>query len=442
MPFDLVICGATVISSSGSELVDVAVSNGKIEGIGDFAKVDAAEIVDASGLFLMPGAIDTQVHFREPGLTQKEDIASGSLAAICGGVTGFLEMPNTKPETTNPFALADKISRATGRSWSNFGFFVGASPTNAEMLGEYEVLPGTPGIKIFVGSSTGDLLVDKEEDLLRVLQHGHKRVAVHSEDEQRNRERKALISANPHANEHPFLRDAESAVMSTKRLIRLCEETGRPVHILHISTADELPLIADAKRRWLPITCEVTPQHLWFAAPECYEKLGSKAQMNPPLRSVEHREALWRALDSGLFDVFGSDHAPHTVEEKSLPYPQSPSGMPGVETILPVLLTFAAQGRITYETIVRMFCEVPASLYSIEGKGRIEVGLDADLVLVDPLRRYTVDQSVLHSKCGWSPYDGEEFIGSIQSVYLAGKLASFEGEPVGEPMGQWWRFGN
>ena len=245
MPFDLVICGATVISSSGSELVDVAVSNGKIEGIGDFAKVDAAEIVDASGLFLMPGAIDTQVHFREPGLTQKEDIASGSLAAICGGVTGFLEMPNTKPETTNPFALADKISRATGRSWSNFGFFVGASPTNAEMLGEYEVLPGTPGIKIFVGSSTGDLLVDKEEDLLRVLQHGHKRVAVHSEDEQRNRERKALISANPHANEHPFLRDAESAVMSTKRLIRLCEETGRPVHILHISTADELPLMAD-----------------------------------------------------------------------------------------------------------------------------------------------------------------------------------------------------
>ena len=422
--------------------MDVAVSNGKIEGIGDFAKVDAAEIVDASGLFLMPGAIDTQVHFREPGLTQKEDIASGSLAAICGGVTGFLEMPNTKPETTNPFALADKISRATGRSWSNFGFFVGASPTNAEMLGEYEVLPGTPGIKIFVGSSTGDLLVDKEEDLLRVLQHGHKRVAVHSEDEQRNRERKALISANPHANEHPFLRDAESAVMSTKRLIRLCEETGRPVHILHISTADELPLIADAKRRGLPITCEVTPQHLWFAAPECYEKLGSKAQMNPPLRSVEHREALWRALDSGLFDVFGSDHAPHTVEEKSLPYPQSPSGMPGVETILPVLLTFAAQGRITYETIVRMFCEVPASLYSIEGKGRIEVGLDADLVLVDPLRRYTVDQSVLHSKCGWSPYDGEEFIGSIQSVYLAGKLASFEGEPVGEPMGQCLRFGN
>ena len=211
---------------------------------------------------------------------------------------------------------------------------------------------------------------------------------------------------------------------------------------MHISTADELPLIADAKRRGLPITCEVTPQHLWFAAPECYEKLGSKAQMNPPLRSVEHREALWRALDSGLFDVFGSDHAPHTVEEKSLPYPQSPSGMPGVETILPVLLTFAAQGRITYETIVRMFCEVPASLYSIEGKGRIEVGLDADLVLVDPLRRYTVDQSVLHSKCGWSPYDGEEFIGSIQSVYLAGKLASFEGEPVGEPMGQCLRFGN
>lgn len=441
MGYDLVICGATVVSPLGMESLDVAITDGKIEAVGDLASVDADEVVKAHGLYMMPGAIDTQVHFREPGLEQKEDLASGSLAAICGGVTAFLEMPNTKPETTTPEALADKIARASGRCWSNFGFFFGATPNNASSLDQYESLPGTPGVKIFVGSSTGDLLVDKEDDLRRVLLHGHKRVAVHSEDEARNRERKALISDSPHAREHPFLRDAESARLSTERLIRLCEETGRPVHILHLSTADELPLIADAKRRGLPITCEVTPQHLWFAAPECYEKLGTRAQMNPPVRSREHRDALWKALDEGLFDVFGSDHAPHTREEKDQPYPKSPSGMPGVETILPALLTFAAQGRISYETLVKMFCWTPAELYSIQGKGRIEIGYDADIILFDPQKRWIVDEKQLHSKAGWSPYDGEEFIGKVQSVYLAGRLASFEGEPVGDPMGRCLVFG-
>lgn len=441
MAFDLVVRGATLLSATGLYLADIAVSGGKVEGVGDFATADADEIVDASGLFLMPGAIDTQVHFREPGLTHKEDLATGSLAAICGGVTCFLEMPNTKPETTTPEALADKVTRAIGRSWSNFGFFFGATPSNAPNLAEYENLPGTPGIKIFVGSSTGDLLVDEEDDLRTVLRSGEKRVAVHSEDEARNRARKALLSDHPHAREHPFLRDAESARLSTAKLIRLCAETRRPIHILHISTADELPLIADAKKEGLPITCEVTPQHLWFAAPECYEKLGSKAQMNPPLRSEEHRSALWKALGEGLFDVFGSDHAPHTREEKAQPYPQSPSGMPGVETILPVLLTYAAQGRIEYETIPRMLCENPAMLYNIVGKGRVDIGYDADFILIEPHRRWTVDEKKLHSKCGWSPYDGEEFIGSVQSVYLRGKLAAFEGEPVGEPMGRCLEFG-
>ena len=436
MGFDLVIHGATVVSPTELLPVDVAISNGKIEGIGDFASIDADEVIDATGLYLMAGGIDTQVHFREPGMTHKEDLASGSLAAICGGVTSFLEMPNTKPETTSPSALAEKIAAATGRCWANFGFFFGATPTNASHLVEFEKLPGTPGVKIFVGSSTGDLLVDNEEDLRRVMQNGHKRVAVHSEDEARNVSRRSLISTSPSVHEHPFLRDAESARISTERLIRLCEETGRPVHILHISTAEELPLIAAAKRRGLPITCEVTPQHLWFAAPECYDLLGTKAQMNPPLRSAEHREALWKALAEGLFDVFGSDHAPHTNEEKSKPYPSSPSGMPGVETILPVLLTFAARRKISYESIARMFGSSPAALYGIHGKGHVEVGCDADLVLFDPHKKWTVDESKLHSKCGWSPYHGMELTGKIKSVYLAGKLASKDGEPVGEPKGQ------
>lgn len=442
MAFDLVIRGANVISPSGQDMIDVAISNGKVEALGDFASVDADEVIDAHGLFMLPGGIDTQVHFREPGMEHKEDLASGSLAAICGGVTSFLEMPNTKPETTTPEALADKVTRGTGRCWADFGFFFGATPGNATHLAEYEVLPGTPGVKIFVGSSTGDLLVDREDDLRKVLSSGHKRVAVHSEDEARNIERKALISDAPHAREHPFLRDAESAKISTERLIRLCEETGRPIHILHISTADELPLIADAKKRGLPITCEITPQHLWFAGPECYDKLGSKAQMNPPLRSEQHRAALWKALDEGLFDVFGSDHAPHTVEEKSAPYPKSPSGMPGVETILSVLLTFVAQGRIDYSTIAQMFAKEPAELYFMQGKGQIELGYDADLVLFDPHETWTVDESKFHSRAGWSPYHGETFTGKIKSVYLRGQLASQDGEPVGSPMGQCLKFGD
>ncbi len=259
---------------------------------------------------------------------------------------------------------------------------------------------------------------------------------MHSEDEARNRERKALISDHPHPREHPFLRDAESARLSTELLIRLCEETGRPVHILHISTADELPLIADAKRRGLPVTCEVTPQHLWFVAPECYETLGTKAQMNPPLRSAEHREALWRALDEDLFDVFGSDHAPHTLEEKSQPYPKSPSGMPGVETIYPVLATYASQGRFSYEKLVRMFCTRPAEMYGIKSKGRVEIGFDADLVLIDPHTHWTVDESSFHSRAGWSPYHGEQLTGWVQSVYLKGKLAAHDGQPVDGPKGE------
>lgn len=434
--FDTIFLNCRILNSRGVEEADVAVRGGKIAEIGSLKQASAAEVIDLKGLMLMPGGIDTQVHFREPGLEHKEDLASGSLAALHGGITTYLEMPNTKPETTTPEALLDKVQRASGRSWVNFGFFFGATPGNAERLAEYEVLPGTPGIKVFMGSSTGDLLVASDEDVERVLGHGKRRVAFHSEDEARNVERKNLISSHPSAQEHPFLRDAESARMCTERLLTLCEKTGRPVHVLHISTADELPLLAEAKRKGLPVTCEVTPQHLWFSAPDAYDRLGSKAQMNPPIRSEEHRAAIWRALQEGLFDVFGSDHAPHTIEEKSKPYPSSPSGMPGVETMLPVLLTFASQGRIRYETIARMLCETPATMYTMRGKGKIEVDYDADLTIIDPSRAYVVDQAKLHSKCGWSPYHGETLTGCVEGVYVHGHLAMQNGETVGVPQGQ------
>jgi dihydroorotase len=438
MAFDLLIRGARFATG---ETGDVGIQAGKISAIGALGAASAVETLDARGLVVIPGLIDTQVHFREPGLQHKEDIESGTRAALHGGVTSILEMPNTAPPTVSEEALRDKLTRAKGRAWCNYGFFVGASAENTQDLDRLERLPGTPGIKVFMGSSTGSLLVDQDEQLEAVLKSGKKRIPIHAEDEARNKERKSLLSEHPSAVEHPFLRDAESARLATQRILRLSASTRRPVHILHVSTADELPLIEDAKRSGLGTTAEVTPQHLWFAAPDCYEKLGALVQMNPPIRSSEHREALWKALAGGLFDVFGSDHAPHTLEEKSLPYPQSPSGMPGVQTMLPVLLTLVHQGRLSLELVVKMACESPARLYGIYGKGRIEGGADADLVLVDLDRSLKVERRMLQSKCGWSPYEGEVLTGWPETVVLGGRLVVRSGERVEDPAGRVLRFG-
>lgn len=435
MRFDLLIRNARVTTSSESEISDVGVVDGRIEAIADLGGAAADTVVDARELTLISGAIDTQVHFREPGLEHKEDLESGTRSAILGGVTAILEMPNTNPTTTTEGALRDKLRRAEGRAHCHYGFFVGASTENAGQLAELENLPGVPGIKIFVGSSTGSLLVEDEDDLLAVLRNGRRRCPVHAEDEARNRERKALISENPHPREHPHLRDAESAVLATRRMIRLAEETGRPLHVLHVTTAEEPILIAEAKHRHLDVTAEVTPQHLYFFD-EAYERLASLVQMNPPIRSRDHREALWQALNAGVFDVFGSDHAPHTLEEKAQPYPKSPSGMPGVQTMLPVLLTFVAQGRLSMSRMVSMLCERPAELYGMRGKGRLDVGFDADLVLVDPARSYVFDRSMVASKSGWSPYEGETLTGSVEHVILGGKVVVRDGELIAPPSGQ------
>ncbi len=438
--FDRIIRNGQVTTSTSIAVGDVGIISGKIAAIGDLSHDSAAEIIDATNLLVMPGVIDTQVHFREPGLEHKEDLESGSRAALMGGVTGILEMPNTNPTTTTREALEDKLNRAAGRAWCHYGFFVGASTDNVSELRELESLPGTPGIKIFMGSSTGTLLVGKDEELREVLLAGNKRCPIHAEDEPRNTECKSLISANPHAREHPFLRDAESARLATERILRLSHETGRPVHILHISTALEPPMIAEAKRQGLGTTAEVTPQHLFFNAPDCYDRLGTLAQMNPPIRSQEHREGLWKALSEGVFDVFGSDHAPHTLEEKALPYPKSPSGMPGVQTMLSVLLTFVHQGRLDLQTMIKMACETPADLYGMQGKGRLEVGYDADIVLVDQHRTQVFERSMVESKSGWSPYEGESLTGWVEHVILGGELAVRSGERVGKPAGQMLNF--
>ncbi|MBS1706117.1 MAG: dihydroorotase [Armatimonadetes bacterium] len=432
--FDRVLRGGVLWLTDGPAVADVGIKDGTIVEIGDLKQASASEIVKVEGLAVLPGMIDTQVHFREPGMEHKEDLESGSRAALYGGVTTFFEMPNTSPTTTSREALDDKLSRAKGRCWANYGFFVGASNDNIDQLRELELLPGTPGIKIFMGSSTGPLLVEGDENLRRVLENGSRPCPIHAEDEPRLRELKNLLSEHPHPREHPHVRDAEAARLATSRILALSRETGRPVHILHVSTADELTLIDEAKRHGLRTTAEATPQHLYFNE-ELYERRGTRAQMNPPIRSEEHRRAIFEALVEGLFDVLGSDHAPHTLDEKAKPYPQSPSGMPGVQTIYPFAMRLVAEGHISAERMLQLCCENPCAIYGIKGKGRIAVGYDADLVVCEPSTPFTVENAWFQSKCGWSAWEGEMLYGKPIHVLVNGTFSLREGSHVGSPSG-------
>lgn len=442
MRYDLLIRGGTVFSSQGSELADVGVIGGKIAEIGDLKQTEADTVIDAANLAVLPGIIDTQVHFREPGMEHKEDLHTGSRAAIAGGVTTVFEMPNTNPTTSTAEALEDKLRRAAGRMYCSFGFFVGATTDNADQLSALEMLPGTPGVKIFMGSSTGTLLVPDDDHLRQVLRSGKGRCPIHAEDAFRLEERKALISDHPHPREHPFLRDPECARLATERILRLSEETGRPVHVLHLSTADEIPIIAEAKKRGLNNTVEATPQHLYFAAPEFYDRLGTFAQMNPPIRDEHHRAALRQAMQDGFFDVIGSDHAPHTVDEKNQPYPKSPSGMPGVQTILPVMMTLAKQtGILDIHRFVELACENPTKLYGIKNKGFLKPGYDADILIADLDKVWSPTKDWLQSKCGWSPYEGEQLTGWPIHVVANGRWSVREMEIVGDPAGKMVEFG-
>lgn len=421
--FDLVLKNGTLVTGERTEQTDIGIRNGRIVLLGPIDEDAAEEWVDLTGLHVLPGAIDTQVHFREPGLTHKEDLESGTRAAVMGGVTTFFDEPNVNPTTTTRLALEDKLNLARRRSWANYAFWIGASSENLNALAELESLPGTPGIgEVFMGSSTGPLLVDDDEGLRKVLQNGRMRVAVHAEDEPRLKQRKSLLSNEPHVREHPVLRDPESSRLATERVLNLSRETGRPVHILHVSTLDELPLLAMAKAEGLGTTCEITPQHLTFNS-EDYERLGTKIQMNTPIREEQHRKALWQAVKDGLFDVFGSDHAPHTEEEKALPYPQSPSGIPGVQTMLPVMLDWCAMGEMGVNQLVSMMCENPARIFGVKDRGFLVEGYWADLAVIDLAADFTVTADWLQSKCGWSPYEGRELIGMPVHTLVNGRFA-------------------
>lgn len=398
----------------------IAILNGKIAAIGDSVHEHARDVYDASGLVVLPGVIDSQVHFREPGLTQKEDLESGSRGAVLGGVTTVFEMPNTKPATTSADAFRDKLKLAAGRMWTDYAFFIGATPDNVRELGELERLDHCCAVKVFMGSSTGSLLVQEEAKLRELFEHGTRRVAIHAEDEARLQARRPLIDDKNDVRLHPFWRDEGTAIEATTRALRLAREVNRPVHILHVTTAEEMELLKAARDI---ATCEVTPQHLTLAAPDCYESLGSLAQMNPPIRSERHREALWRAVADGTVTVIGSDHAPHTREEKALPHPQSPSGMTGVQTLVPIMLNHVNDGKLSLERFVELSCRENARLYGAIGKGEIRVGFDADFTIVDLARSKRIENSWIASRVGWSPYDGLEVRGWPITTIVGGNFA-------------------
>ncbi len=442
---DLIISGAEVVApdpkSSGSpaplrrEKADIGIRDGQIVAISSSGLSQPTKTrMKADGLVALPGAIDTQVHFRDPGFAEKEDLQSGSRAALVGGVTSFFDMPNTKPPTLSAIDVADKLSRAENRCWVNYAFYVGGSPENAARLGELEKLPGVCGVKIFMGSSTGKLIIGSDQNLEIAVQAIQRRFSVHSEDEERLQARKHLVTDQPgHVERHPLWRDEETALIATKKLIALAEKYQKRAHVLHVTTAEEAALLSQHKKY---VSFEVTPQHLTLAAPECYERLGTLAQMNPPIREQRHQDALWQAVQKGWADVIGSDHAPHTLAEKRGVYPNTPSGLTGVQTLLPLMLHHSVSGRLSLERVVEMTAQKPAELFQIKNKGALRPGYDADITLVDLKSERVIKNSWIESKCGWTPYDGMTIKAWVAATVVRGQIAMREGEIIGRPLGR------
>ncbi len=433
--FDVILSGGTLVNQDGEGRRDVGLRDGKIAEIGDLSRAPAGETIDCAGLHILPGVIDSQVHFREPGLSHKEDLESGSRSAVMGGVTAVFEMPNTNPLTTGEAQLADKVARGTGRMHCDFAFWVGGTHENAKELAELERLPGAVGVKVFMGSSTGSLLVADDAGVAEVLSHTRRRAAFHSEDEERLIARKGLrVEGDPAS--HPVWRDVETALRSTRRLLAIAREKRALIHVLHVTTAEEIALLADHKD---VASVEVTPNHLVLDA-DAYRRIGTLAQMNPPVRESRHRDALWEGLRQGVVDVIGSDHAPHTREEKAQPYPKSPSGMPGVQTLVPLLLDAVNAGKLTLARFVDLTSAGPLRLFGMAGKGRVAKGYDADLTIVDLKRRETITNKWTASRVGWTPFDGMTVTGWPVGTIVRGTKVMWEGELVTPATGRPVRF--
>jgi dihydroorotase len=433
----LLIRQARLILPNGDFMIgDVLTQGGQIVEVASaITNATPTQEIDAQGLTLLPGVIDPQVHFREPGLEHKEDLFTASCACAKGGVTSFLEMPNTKPLTTNQAALDDKLQRAASKCVVNYGFFIGATADN---LTELVTVQPTCGIKIFMGSMRGDLLVDQEELLERIFAQGSRLIAVHAEDQERITQRRQQFAGIEDPAVHSQIQDTQAALLATQLAVKLSKKYQRRLHILHLSTGIEAEFLRKEKPSW--VTAEVTPQHLLLNT-SAYETIGSLAQMNPPLRSPEDNEVLWQALRDGVIDFIATDHAPHTLEEKGKTYPNTPSGMPGVETSLPLMLTSAQEGKCTVAQVVNWMSTAPAKAYGIPNKGEITPGYDADLVLVDLNNYKPVKREEILSKCGWSPFEGWNLTGWPVTTIVGGEVVYDKGQVNTQVRGQALQFG-
>lgn len=434
--FDVILKSGTVVNQDGEGVRDIGISAGRIAEIGSLGGASAGEVIDCKGLHILPGVMDTQVHFREPGLTHKEDLETGSRGAVLGGVTAVFEMPNTNPLTVTEEAFTAKVKAGQHRMHCDFAFFIGGTRDNVNHLPDLERAPGCAGVKVFIGSSTGSLLVEDDDSLRRIFKVIRRRAAFHAEDEYRLNDRKHLrIEGDPRS--HPVWRDEDAALIATQRLVNLARETGKRIHVLHISTKQEIEYLRDHKD---VASCEATPHHLTLAGPEAYERLGTKAQMNPPVRDTSHRDGIWRGIEQGIVDVLGSDHAPHTLEEKDKVYPASPSGMTGVQTLVPIMLDHVNAGRLSLARFVDLTSAGPARLFNIACKGRIAAGYDADFTIVDMKREETITDKWIASRAGWTPYDGVKVKGWPVGTFVRGKRVMWQGEVATPSTGETVRF--
>ncbi len=410
---------------------DITVSGGKIKSIGK-ADLNNHKVYDAENKIVLPGIIDTQVHFREPGSTDAEDLESGSRAAVLGGVTSLFEMPNTNPPTANLVEFEKKLKAAKNRMHSNYAFYFGATPSNTDQLAQLKNVEGCCGVKLFAGSSTGNLLVDKEADIEKVISRSDRVVSIHSEDEDIIKLRKKFIRKGDVHSHHEW-RNVECAMSSTRRVVKIAERYNKKIHVLHVTTKDEVDFLAMHKKN---VTFETTPQHLTLYAPDCYDKLGTYAQMNPPLRGKEHYDRLWTAIKNNIVDVLGSDHAPHLKVNKDKEYPNSPSGMPGVQTIFPVMIDHVNNGKLTLNQLINLMCENPCRIFGIKNKGFIKEGFDADLTIVDMKKEVIIKDEMIASKCGWTPFNNYKVKGFPVGTIVNGILVMSDGKILVESKGK------
>ena len=428
---DLIIKNGSCFIEGNLVKTDIGITKNKISHIGNLENENSNKIYDAENLIVLPGCLDTQVHFREPGSTDAEDLNSGSRAAIVGGIKGVFEMPNTNPPTSNKKEFQNKLNLAKNRMYCNYAFYFGATPENQEELADLKSLEGCCGVKLFAGSSTGNLLVHKEEDIEKVFASTSKIVSVHSEDEEILNQRKKLREKG-NVLTHPIWRNEESAISSTRRIVKIALRLNKKAHILHVTTKEEVDFLSQNKGN---ITFEITPQHLTLTSPECYEKLGTFAQMNPPIRDKSHYDRLWYAVRNNYNDTIGSDHAPHLKENKLKDYPETPSGMPGVQTLMPVMLNHINEGRLKLEQLIKLLCENPVKIFGIKNKGYIKKDYDADFTIIDMNKVIEIKNEKIESKCGWSPFNGHKFKGTPVATIVNGKIKMKDGVILGDPEG-------